>query len=143
MYIQNILKFIGIGLILTFTSLSAATKVPISGDFYISSEKVEPTQAVELTLDFSLLMNYSVVEVSLYTPKGVVLLKGKMKQTVSNIDINQIHSLKYTIEYEDKIEQTVTATIKVLNLENMVLRKDFLVKLNSNVNTPKPVYLKP
>jgi len=143
MFKKEILKFLSIVFILVFTSLNAATKVPISGDFYISSEKLESTKIVELTLDFTLLMDYTVVEVSLSIPKNVVLLDSKEKQIISNIRTNQLNSLKYNVEDKDKTEKTIIATIKVLNLENMVLRKDFLVKLNSDNTTPKPVYLKP
>ena len=60
--------------------------VPIEGEFRVSSNDFNISKSIELTLDFSLLVNFDTIGVFLTLPQGVTLLEGITNQKFNHLE---------------------------------------------------------
>jgi len=140
---KNILRFFGSFFLITFllsNTLIAATKAPIEGSLYVTENKIDLLKPIDLNLDFSVLMKFKSVGVTIYFPEGVKLLQGKRVQRINKIEVNKLNSVKYQISLTEDNEYSILVNVKVLDLSNAVFSRDFILVLNSHQAVDAPVF---
>lgn len=139
------LKFFLLLMLIDGYCINAVSKssVPIEGEFKVSSTDLNISKPVELTLDFSLLVHFDTVGVTLTLPQGVTLLEGIASQKFDNLEINKNKnkSIKYKVRVDTDKEYQILVTVEVLNLIDSAFAKDFIIILNSKGNIPPATVL--
>ncbi|MDO8453222.1 MAG: hypothetical protein Q7S59_01470 [Sulfurimonas sp.] len=127
-----------LGLFLFNSEIVAATKAPIEGDFIPSSYEIKSPKKVKVDLQFFLLMPFKKVSVSLIVPKGVTLVRGDIMTIFNDLKTNEVKIVSYAFMVEDLKEKQIWATVKVLEISDAILSKDFLFTINPQQSAHPP-----
>lgn len=125
-------------LFLLDSEVLAATKAPIEGGFVPASYEIKSPSKVKVDLQFSMLMPFKKVSVSLIVPKGVTLIHGDAITVLNDLKTNEVKTLSYEFMVEDLKEKQIWATVKVLEVSDALFSKDFLLTINPQQSAHPP-----